>query len=71
MDVLVLLTALVVLGTAVVGLIAKLHRDVQEIHVMVNSRMNEALTRIDQLYGALEDAGVTPPESHPRGSPDA
>jgi hypothetical protein len=56
-----LVTAVVVLSTALVGYMAKLRKDVSEIHVMVNSRMAEALARIEQLEQALEGAGVDTP----------
>jgi hypothetical protein len=56
-----LVTAVVVLSTALVGYMAKLRKDVSEIHVMVNSRMAEALARIEQLEQALEGAGVDSP----------
>lgn len=57
-----LLTALVVLATGVLGFMAKLKKDVSEIHVMVNSRMKEALERIDQLDEALRAAGIRSPD---------
>lgn len=57
-------TAVVVLISAVVGLVAK--REVRKIHVMVNSRMDEALARIDQLDEALHEAGVVSPDRPPR-----
>lgn len=56
-----LITAVVVLMTAVIGFLAKLKKDVSEIHVMVNSRMEEAMARIDQLDEVLRAAGIESP----------
>jgi hypothetical protein len=69
MEPIALLTAVVVLGTAVVGYMAakqrqdssELLKSVQEVHVMVNDRMSEALARIDQLDEALRTAGIAVP----------
>lgn len=64
-----LLTGLVILATAVVGFLVKLNSDaqelsknVQEIHVMVNDRMTEALKRIDQLDETIKAAGIESPD---------
>lgn len=62
----VLVTVMVVLVAAVVGFMAKLRKDVSEIHVMVNSRMSEAMARIDQLNEALKAAGIASPTRPPR-----
>jgi hypothetical protein len=59
----VLVTAVIVLATAVVGFMAKLRKDVSEIHVMVNSQMDEAIRRIDQLVDALQAAGIDVPDA--------
>lgn len=61
-DTIVLVTGVVALITGLVGLFVK----VQQVHVMVNSRMDEALTRIDQLHAALTAAGVDVPDRPPR-----
>lgn len=63
----VLLTAVVVLATAAVGFMAKLRRDTREIHVMVNSRLSDALERIDQLENTLTALGIELPD-RPRRS---
>lgn len=54
--------------TGIVAFMAKLKKEVQEIHVMVNSNLQEALkevgrasVRIDQLTAALESAGIDIP----------
>lgn len=61
-----LIAALVTLGTTVLGyLLRQLQEDVDEIHIMVNSRMDNAMKRIDQLSDTLRAAGVVPPE-HPK-----
>lgn len=65
-QVLALITGVVLFATAVAGYLFKLNRGIREIHVMVNSRMQEALTRIDQLHNALVDAGVVVPDHPPR-----
>ena len=56
-------TAVVVLLTAIVTLILSLfnRKKVQEIHVMVNAQSADLNRRIDQLSGALTDAGVDIP----------
>lgn len=49
-------------GVAIIGYMShKLRSEIQEIHVMVNSRMEEALNRIDQLGEALKDEGIAVP----------
>ncbi len=51
--------------TAVLGLVASLrnHKKIDEVHVLVNSQLQAVLTRVTQLTGALETAGVdVPPE---------
>ncbi len=59
-----LLTAAVVLSSALVGFIAKLKKDVREIHVMVNSHAESQEDRIDQLAEALRAAGIPIPDRH-------
>lgn len=61
MELVTLLTAAVVLAGAVVGYATKLRKEVQEIHVMVNSRMSEALNRIDQLDDLLRSEEIVIP----------
>lgn len=58
-------TAVVALVVAVVGVV-KLYFDVQEIHVMVNSRMSEAQAHIKVLRKALNDAGIEVPDAPER-----
>lgn len=61
-----LIAALITLGTTVLGyLLRSLQEDVDEIHIMVNSRMDNAMKRIDQLTDTLRAAGVVPPD-HPK-----
>ena len=67
--VLALLAAGVSLAAASVGLVVKLLSDVKKIHVMVNSRLSEALQRIDQLDDAIRDAGLIPPDKLKREEP--
>lgn len=59
-------TGLAVLATAIITLILaiKNRRQVQEVHVLVNSQRVEMETRIDQLAAVLEAAGINlPPPS--------
>lgn len=73
------LAGLVVLATAVVGLMAarnarqardeakKIGVDVQQVHVLVNSRLSTALARLDQLTEALQGSDTAvPPVPHDR-----
>lgn len=57
-----LVTALVGLAGAIIALLIELQKGMDEIHVLVNTRMREALTRIDQLHSALVDAGIEVPD---------
>lgn len=63
-------TTSVATAAAIIGFLLKLNRGMQEIHVMVNSRMQEALARIDQLHKALVDAGVVVPDHPPQDQKD-
>jgi membrane protein implicated in regulation of membrane protease activity len=57
-------TAVVVLLTAISTLILSFlnRKRVQEIHVMVNAQSLDLNRRIDQLTGALAEAGVSIPD---------
>lgn len=62
-----LVTAVIVLITAMVTLrnnhrAKVLNKAVQEIHVLVNSRLTEALARIDQLTETLEGSDTDVPD---------
>ena len=41
----------------------EIHRKVDEVHVMVNERLDTALGRISQLGDALRSAGVDVPDT--------
>ncbi len=80
MDVALGLTALVIAGLGLLTAVIKFAMDLykttkdtnkvmQEIHIIVNSRFDEALARIDQLTGALESAGTVVPKA-PVGDQD-
>lgn len=44
----------------------RMQRQQQEIHKLVNTRMDNALNRISQLISALESQGITvPPDPNP------
>lgn len=58
-----LLTATVILATAIVGLLAKLNKGVSEIHVVVNGHARAQADRIEQLATALRAAGVSVPDN--------
>jgi hypothetical protein len=64
-DLVLLLTAVVALATAVVGYF-KLNKGVQEIHVMVNSRLEAEQDWNDRLSAALQNAGIQVPPRPPR-----
>lgn len=66
---LALLTALIVLAAAIVGFLAKLRSDVDEIHVIVNSHAKVQANRIDQLVEVLVAAGLEVPEHLTDGTP--
>jgi hypothetical protein len=61
----VLATAALALATAVVGYL-KIHKGVQEIHVMVNSRLEAEQDWNDRLSAALQNAGIQVPPRPPR-----
>ncbi len=60
-EVLLFLTALTGLGTAIVTFLTR--REVEKVHVLVNSKFTSALRRIEQLAEALRQAGVAVPEA--------
>lgn len=55
------LTAVTSLAATLVGLVN--HRRIDEVHVLVNSRLHEVIDRADQLVAALEAAGVDVPDA--------
>lgn len=65
----IFLTSAVVLATAIVGFMSKLNKDVQEIHVMVNSYASEQADRIEQLAQALKAAGLEVPDKPKKVDP--
>ncbi len=60
-ELITLFTALATLATAGIGLVIAL-RKIQQVHVIVNSRMTRKLNRIEQLTTALLGEGVQVPE---------
>lgn len=65
-------TGVAVLATAVITLVLSLKnkKQVKEVHVLVNSRMVEMVTRVDQLAAVLEAAGMdVPPPSESDQTP--
>lgn len=76
-EVLALAAAVVLLATAVAGWMAaraaraarrqtqQVGRQVQEVHLLVNSRLTAALARMEQLTEALKSAGVAVPPAPP------
>lgn len=50
--------------TAVANLMSSLHnrRRIAEVHVLVNSQLEEVVARVGQLTHALEDANIAVPE---------
>ena len=60
-EIVILATAVVALATTVVGFMAKLRKDVSEIHVIVNSHATAQADRIEQLADALRAAGIDVP----------
>ena len=64
-----LITALVVLATAVLGFIQtrNVKKQLTEVHVLVNSRLTSVLERVEQLSQRLDEEGIEiPPERNPR-----
>ncbi len=64
-----LLTALIVLAAAIVGFLAKMRKDVDEIHVIVNSHAKVQAKRIEQLAEVLRAAGIEVPDHLTNGTP--
>lgn len=64
--VIALIVAVTGLVAAVTGLIA-LFRKVQQVHVLVNSNMQELDMRVTQLTAALTQAGVDVPKPPGQG----
>lgn len=61
-------TGVLALVTAAVTLFVSLRnsRKIEQVHVIVNSRMTSVLERVDQLTAALEAAGTdVPDDPHP------
>lgn len=58
-----LITGLAVLATAIITLVLSIRnrKKVQEIHVLVNSRMAHMVSRVDQLATVLKKAGMEVP----------
>lgn len=61
-----MLAGIALIITALTGMLSVIltymnRRKIKEVHILVNSKMAAALTRILQLEGALEDADVDVP----------
>ena len=72
-----LILALTGLLSAIAGIIG-LFRKVKAVHLLVNSQLSEMITRVEQLTGVLQGAGVdvpdrlgTPPPPAPGPPPPA
>ena len=63
-----LITALTGLLIAVIGLIG-LFRKVQAVHVLVNSQLSKMISRVEQLTGVLQGAGLDVPDRLTNGTP--
>jgi hypothetical protein len=63
-EVVTLLTAVVVLATAVVTW--RTRKQVKEVHVMVNSQREHMVARLDQLAAALVESGTAVPPVPPQ-----
>ena len=59
-----LTTGLMVLVTGLIGLLKgrETKQTMQEIHVLVNSRLSQSIERTDQLIAVLKDKGIDVPE---------
>ena len=59
-----LTTGLMVLVTGLIGLLKsrETKQTMQEIHVLVNSRLSQSIERTDQLIALLKDKGIDVPE---------
>jgi hypothetical protein len=69
-DYIILVTAVLSLAAAAIGTVRSFHnsRQIQEVHLVMNSRMTAALSRIEQLGEALQKSGVTiPPDPSLKG----
>ncbi len=60
----ILVTAILSLIAAALGAYSSMRntRMISEVHVLMNSRMDDALTRIQQLGKALQESGVSIPD---------
>ena len=60
---LVLAGVVVTFLTSVTGFLASIgnRRKIAEVHVLVNSQLNTVLSRVAQLTGTLESAGIDVP----------
>jgi hypothetical protein len=63
-DYIILVTAILSLIAAGVGAVRSFHnsRQIQEVHLIINSRMTDALSRIEQLGNALQSSGISIPD---------
>jgi hypothetical protein len=60
--------SLIGLASAIVGMIG-LFRKVQAVHVLVNSQLTKMVTRVEQLTGVLQGAGLDVPDRLTNGMP--
>jgi hypothetical protein len=63
-----LIVALTGLISAVTGLVV-LFRKVQAVHVLVNSQLTKMVSRVEQLTGVLQGAGLDVPDRLTNGAP--
>jgi hypothetical protein len=66
---LVLVTALIGLGTAILGFLNR--KKIDQVHVLVNSQLHTVLERVEQLTESMREQGATVPDSpgsRPNGS---
>lgn len=59
-----IVTALLILVTAGVGLVMSVinRKKVEQIHILVNDRMTNAMNRINKLIDTLNEAGIDIPK---------
>lgn len=61
------ITALFVLATAVLSFLNR--KNIEKVHVLVNSRLTAVVNRVTQLTELLEAKGIDVPEPHPEKKP--
>jgi hypothetical protein len=58
--IIVLITAILSLATAILGIINR--KKIAEVHVLVNSQLTTVMTRVAQLTKSMEDQGAVIPD---------